>query len=178
MHPFRTAVLIVTLLCSGSLCAAAVTVWFEPPAQTRNVGEAFFVDILASMSEPVLGWGLDLAWEPSILGAQGAPVIGASWSQVVTPDGDGLAGLAFPLGVQGSEVLLARVALVALAVGETNLLLSITPDDPTEGFLLDPVGSASPSFQPAQVTVTPEPATAALLVLLGFVGARRRTRGC
>ncbi|MEE9294619.1 MAG: PEP-CTERM sorting domain-containing protein [Phycisphaerae bacterium] len=89
-----------------------------------------------------------------------------------------MAALAFPDSIAGDDILLATITLSADALGETDLLLSTTAGDLTEGFPLDPTGFAGITFEPGHVTVIPAPGT----VLLGMIGlgvagwAKRRHR--
>lgn len=105
-----------------------------------------------------------------------------------TPDGDGLAGLAFPLPISGNGVLLATLSFKALSGGAAVFTPSYTPTDLTEGFPLASSGFADIVFNYATVTVNgaagansvPEPPTVFLLVagLFALVGVNlRKDRG-
>jgi hypothetical protein len=131
-------------------------------------GEVFEIRLLADISDPVLGWGLDLSLAPGVLSVVGAPSISSPWQSVPAADGDGLAAYAFPDSVSGQDTLLATLTFSADAVGETDLVLSVTPGDLTEGFPLDPSGFATSTFQTGHVTVVPEPG-AALVAAAGWV---------
>ena len=108
------------------------------------------------------------------------------WITTTTADGDGLAGLADPFAptngsVSGTGILPATLTFRADAQGTTDLLMSTTPGDLTEGFPLDPTGFATITFEPGQITVIPEPATllpmlAVLTCGLGWTRSRRRLR--
>jgi hypothetical protein len=151
------------------MLASAATISVEPaaggdvivrPAPSEIVvqpGELFEISLLADLPDPVLGWGLDLGMDPGILSVAETPATGPLWQPVPASDGDGLAAYAFPGSVSGSDILLATVTLSADAVGETDLILSTTPGDLTEGFPLDPDGFATAVFAPGHVTVVPEP---------------------
>jgi len=160
-----------------------VVVSIEPSASSEPVGNVFAVDIVAEIPDFVLGFGLDLSWDTTILTEVAAPTIGALWTPLAAPDGDGLAGLAPPAGISGTNVLLATVTFQGVSAGATPLTLGVTPGDLTEGFPLKPSGFAETQFIAAQVEIVPEPGTGSL-VLLGSVAiamsqARRigRTRG-
>ncbi len=145
-----------------------IVVRFDPPDKTVGLGDVFTMDIVADITDPVLGWGLDLSIvDPTIVSTVGAPAIDATWFAVpFNPDGDGLAGLAFPNSVSGNGVLLATMTFSADALGETDLLLSTTAGDLTEGFPLDNRGFGTINFEPGHVTVIPAPGA----VLLGIIG--------
>lgn len=144
-----------------------IVVRFDTPDVTVGLGDEFTMDIVADIPDPVLGWGLDLSIvDPTILSTVGAPAVGPDWFGAFAPDGDGLAALAFPNSVSGNGVLLATMTFSADALGETDLLFSITAGDLSEGFPLDIVGFGTISFEPGHVTVIPAPGA----VLLGIIG--------
>ena len=179
MNRLKVLTLLVSLVVASSARASLVTVRFEPSSQTVNLGDTFNVQIVADISSPVVGWGLDFAIaSPPILSETAAPVIGAAWVPAPAPDGDGLASLAFPNSVSGTGVLLATLTLHANAIGATDLLLSVTPGDLTEGFALDPTGFAELTIQPGHANVVPEPSTIGLLALIGLGMLRGRPSRC
>lgn len=168
--------------CLLPLNVGAVTITVNPSDALLNVGETFTVDLVADFgTDSVLGWGLDLAFDSSTVSLLGSPSIGASWMATSTPDGDGLAGFAFPVPITGSNVLLATLSFEALSVGTSDLIASYTTTDLTEGFpLLFPGSFASVQFINTTVTVVsaavPEPSTFLLLTLalLGIGLSRRK----
>lgn len=171
MFSLKKNTIVVGLLmfaCLGGTGQGELVVRLAPPDRAVGLGEAFTIDILADVGDPLVGWGLDLSFDPSILALVGPPAIGPRWVPAFAPDGDGLAALAFPDSVSGVDVVLATLTFSAAALGETDLLLSTTPGDLTEGFALDPTGFAVPSFQSAHVAVVPEPATGLLAVITLF----------
>lgn len=162
--------------CLTSSASADIVVRFEAPDVTVRLGDIFTVDIVADIDEPVLGWGLDLVIDnPSILSTVGLPVIDSAWFAVpFNPDGDGLAALAFPDSIVGTN-LLATVTFSADMLGETDLFLSADATDLTEGFPLDNAGFGSLTFQPGHVSVVPLPAAGMLeLFGLALIAATRR----
>ena len=170
------AAAMAVVLCWATPALATVIVRLYPSDTVVEVGDIFALDIVADIPDLVLGWGLDLTIEdPAILSQAGSPTIGPSWLESGTADGDGLAGIAFPASVSGDGVLLATITLSADAIGQTDLILTVTGGDLTEGFPLDPTGFAVVSFEPGQVTVTPEPAALSLLVLGGIAMGRWST---
>jgi len=169
----KKSILLFLLFLLIPVCSwgTPVTVYFDPSDSIVNIGDNFSVDLKADIPEPVLGWGLDVSFDPSILAMTGDPIIGSDWQTspfpppLSNPDGDGLAGLAFPLPVSGNDILLATLSFDALALGTSPLVASFTPGDLTEGFPLVLPGSfAEVVFIDGSVSPVPEPATILLLV--------------
>jgi len=160
---------LVTLVCLGGAARGGLIVRFDTPERTVGLGDVFTIDILADVGDPLVGWGVDLSFDPSILSRVDSPAIGPRWFPASAPDGDGLAGLAFADSVSGADVLLASVTFSAVTLGETDLRLSTTPGDLTEGFALDPTGFAQPIFESAHVFVVPEPSTGLIGVIVLFI---------
>lgn len=158
---------------------AGVVVGFNPVTSTVNVGDIFTVEIVATIDvgTPIVGWGMDLnVINPLIAVPTGNVTIGGDWDGVYAPDGDQLAGLAFPIGITGYTVL-AEVEFQALAVGVTPILGSHTDGDFTEGFALQPPPQgafADVTYETGSIEVLPEPATLVLLALGGLALIRRR----
>lgn len=157
-----TASVLVSLPAS-----AAVIVRFDPPSDIQLLNSTFTVDIVADITDQVVGWGLDLTIDnPSVVSLGASPSIGGDWIPAPTNDGDELAGLAFPASVTGTDILLATITLTADAIGMTGLTLSVTPGDLSEGFAIDPTGFADVTFEPGHIQVIiPEPSTVGILVL-------------
>ena len=168
---------VAAFLLAGTVAWANVTVRFEPASLTVDPGTIFSVAIVADIPQPVVGWGLDLNIQnPAVVSVAAAPSIGPPWVSAYAPDGDGLAALAFPSSVSGTGIVLATISLSAGAVGDTELWISVTPGDLSEGFALDPTGFDTFTVQPGHVKV-PEPSTIALLGLAALGVALRRGRG-
>jgi hypothetical protein len=166
--------LAAALLCAGAAARAEVTARVEGPAGPVAVGDTFEVTLLADLSDPVLGWGLDLDFDAGLLAIVDTPAIGPDWTGFGGGDGDGLAGVFLPgpggSGRVGDDVVLATLAFEAVAQGVAALILGITPSDLNEGFALDPVGyDPDVTLLDGMVTIIPEPGTLALLGL-GLVG--------
>ena len=159
--------------------ATLINVSFVPSASVVTVGDTFTVDLVADIPDPVLGWGLDVTFNPAILSQVGVLIADPPWSAGFAPDGDELVGLAFPLSVAGDDIPLATLTFRAMALGLSSLVASITTGDLTEGFPLVPPGDFSEvSFIDGSVNVIPMPATFALislgLVVLGFERRRKQ----
>lgn len=171
----RIVLCTAALLLASPALADTVYAGFEPSPKVVNLGDTFTIDIVADMTSDIVGWGLDASLSnPAIANFTGTdPVIGPMWDPAFAPDGDGLAGLAFPAGVSGNDILLATIELTALAVGVTDITLSITPGDLTEGFALYPTGFDEAVFTAGRIEVIPEPAALALLGL-AVLALRRR----
>lgn len=174
-------VMALVLMCamSGMSWAVPVSVFFQPQDSSAEVGAPFSVDLLANIPDPVLGWGLDVTFNTSVISLTGVTVA-SQWSPAAAADGDGLAGLAFPLPVSGDNVLLATLSFDALTQGATTLEASATVGDLTEGFPLASGGFAEVIYTPGSVEVVPLPAAVWLFGsgLLGLIGvARRKTAG-
>lgn len=170
---------VIVACCNPQPSWASIIVRFDPPSTTVNLGDGFDVQLRADIGDAVIGWGLDVGFDPGVLSVTAPPAIGPTWSAAYAPDGDGLVGLAFPDNVTGNDILLATLHLKATTVGETDLVPSITTGDLAEGFALYPTGFAQLTFQPAHVKViVPEPATLILLASasLAFLGGRRGER--
>jgi hypothetical protein len=163
-------------LLAAPRAEAGVTLRFEPAGElVLAVGESVDLRVLGDLSQPIVGFGFDLAFDGARLrresGAAGpAGIPGAAG------DGDGLAGLATLPGVSGNGVLLATLRFRGLAPGLGSLALGITPGDPTEGFALSEIGAFDSVSFPAAlpVRVVPEPASALLLAAGLLACARRR----
>ena len=178
-----------TLVARGSVLAALLVIGVGMPETTSAQvdldvqpssfvvlpGDTLTVEVRGDLPSPIVGFGFDLLFDPALFVAVGPPTIGSDWAPASTPDGDGLAGLAFPVGVSGSDNLLATVVLQALAPGSTALDIGFTAGDLTEGFAREGSGFDSVSVVAALVTVVPEPGTALLfgLGLAGFAAVRR-----
>jgi hypothetical protein len=147
-----------------------------------NVGGTVDIDIVMDTydtfpGQPVsiLGWGIDLLYDNTKLMVTNV-VIGPEWDPAFAPDGDGLAGLRFPNGISGQDILLATVTVQGLAPGVWTIASGNSyPQDLTEGFALDPTGFEQVVLEDfAAITVLPEPTALALLALGGLVVFRRR----
>jgi hypothetical protein len=176
------AVLAVATLVA-SPARGEVALEFVPQAATiPTVGGTVDIDIVMDTVETVpgqpvavVGWGIDLLYDNTKLMVTNV-AIGPDWDPAFAPDGDELAGLAFPDPVSGQDILLATVTVEGLTPGVWDIVSGNSyPDDLTEGFALDPTG-----FEPlvtdgtAVITVLPEPGSLALLALGGLAFLRRR----
>jgi hypothetical protein len=173
---FSTKRLVISVVAVAALLAvdglATVIVDVQPASSEVTVGQVFSASIVATIPDPVVGWGLDLDFNHAVLSLVGSPVIGPLWLPATALDGDGLAGLAFPSSISGTSILLATVQLSAIAPGSTDLTLGVTAGDLTEGFPLDPTGFTTMTLGSAHVTAVPEPAAVALLAVAGMLAMR------
>ncbi len=169
------SVICMTALEGYKAFATPLLVSFDPSTSIVNLGDTFTVSLVADIPDPVLGWGLDVSFDPALLALDPATgvTIGPDWFPAFAPDGDNLAGLAFP-EVSGSNVLLADLTFTALAAGATSLAASFTAGDFTEGFPLSSGDFADVAFVGASINIAgtsaaPEPATL-LLSGIGILG--------
>ncbi|OAD21904.1 hemolysin-type calcium-binding region protein [Candidatus Thiomargarita nelsonii] len=132
----KLIVLFVSMFYTTVGWSAAVNVSLNTAQNTVNVGDTFTVELLATIPDPVLGWGIDVGFDDTQLELVGGPIVVEPWAQGQSPDGDDLTGLAFPDPVSGANVILALFSFKAIAVGEVTLEPSVTPGDLTEGFAL------------------------------------------
>ncbi len=146
-------------------CAALSIVRVVSDVDEVQLETPFSVEIRADLGPQILGFGLDFDVSPSFASPQGPPSIGSAWLSVPAADGDGLAGIAFPLAVTGENVLLATVWLVATSSGEFELTPSVSPGDQAEGFALDPTGFDSTQFVSLRIRAVSEPSSLPLGVL-------------
>ena len=158
--------LLIGLLASPAL--ADVMVNFVPDEVFGLIpGDEVVVDIYADISDPIVGWQVDLdtagvaSYDPMLT------VIGTDWF-AASDDGDALGGLAFPAPISGGDVHLATITLTYLT---GSGLVNFTAEDFGEGFALYPTGFAT--WSSTGVYLTPEPASLMLLALVGLVLRRR-----
>jgi hypothetical protein len=170
---------LLSMLCviPASSWGLPVAVSFDPLDSIVEEGEFFAVNLIADIPDPVLGWGLDVSFDPAILSLDGPPAIGSSWKPAFAPDGDGLAGLAFPFPVNGNGITLATLNFEVITLGTSLLQASATAGDFTEGFPLATGGFADVVFKDGSVSPVPEPGTILLLASglagLGAFGRRK-----
>lgn len=174
----RTRFGLCATLLAGLLVAAPaladVTVWLDAQDTViPAVGQPVNVELWASVTDPIMAWGLDLTIQDVAVTSLTGHSIGTAWDATTTLDGDGLAGLRFPTGITG-DVLLATLTFEGLTAGTTPLLLSSGPEE-DEGFLLQ-AGTldTNVTFVPASITVVPEPTMLALFGLGAAMLLRRR----
>ncbi len=170
------AVLLAALSAPAAL--GDIVVYVEPNPGLVPLGGTATVSIYADIApeNPVAAWGLDLDVDDLTVAAPtDPPSIGPLWlSDGQAPDGDFLAGFAFPESISGEDVLLATIEFTGLSDGTTTISPGVTPGDLTEGFVME--GGAfvdEVSFVPGTIIV-PEPTTLGLLALGGLMLLRHR----
>jgi len=176
------AALVVSLGAAHN-ASATVIVNFDPQQSTVTLGDVFNVDIRADMDLGIAGFGMLFnIQDPTICHLTAAPQTGPAWWSTTdfTPQGWRIGGLAFPDPVEGVDVLLATLSFHADHVGETDLVLTISPDDLTQGFALGPPFSPGNfdfvTLNLGHVTVidVPAPAALALFAVAGLTRPRMR----
>ena len=178
MKKWLGCLMVLAWILPASSGAATVSVSFEPLDPTVILGDSFSVDIVADISDPILGWGLDIGFDSTILSLTGT-TIGSLWQPAVAFDGDDLAGLAFPDAISGPNVLLATLTFDAIDLGTSGLTASVTMGDLTEGFALIAPGTfADLTVIDGSVEVVPVPAAVLLFAsgLIGLIGIGRRSK--
>jgi hypothetical protein len=80
----KTCTALAALLIATATASATVSVDFVPGSATTTVGGTASYDLVATISDPVLGWGLDLVI--------GDPLIGSLVNVSVDPGLDGWLG--------------------------------------------------------------------------------------
>lgn len=162
-------------LLVGPALAGTIDVYVIPASQSVNISAGTAtVNLVANIpvTDPLIGWGLDL----TLIGTSvtyGGALVDGFFDPAYAPDGDGLAGLAHvpPGYIDGNGIVLATITLNLVDLGVTNLMPGYTVSDLTEG-LMTPAGFATGVFHAGQIEVTPEPAALALLGL-GLLLRRR-----
>lgn len=163
MAPLAASALVVS-----TTSVSALSVYFDPLNTTIGVGQSFTLNMRAnaSQSEAILGWDFDVLFDSAQV-AYGGGTVGGQWFPVLSVDGGGLAGLAFPEPVYGDNILLATLSFRCLGPGFS--LIRAGFDDNmgvNEGILLAN-GQILTDWEssPAGVTQVPANDTSTLLML-------------
>jgi len=142
---------------------ADVMVSLDKPNPSFTTGQTFSVNLLASISDPILGFGLDFNFDSSLLTLDSA-VVAPSWFAAIGTEANDVVGLAFPLPVSGSTVV-ETLNFTALNTGSTTLDLAYDSTNLAEGFPLASGGFARSNLRDeAPITgIVPEPSAVFLL---------------
>jgi hypothetical protein len=166
-------------LMAATPVAANVIVSLSPQESViPAVGETTTVDIRATFTDGIIGWGLDVQVDqPDVANLIGY-TFGPLWDGGVSIDGDGLSAISdpalFPAGVgPGSDILLATLTFQAVGEGATPILLYVSGDE-DEGFALSDLTGNDAVTLGSGMIVVPEPASLLLLSLGGLALLRRR----
>jgi PEP-CTERM motif-containing protein len=185
----------VLSVSATSLLADDLSIRFESDAATYAPGDSISVDILATTSSLLVGFGFDLVF-PGEVDYVGFESGGAFVGVGATPDGDGIAGLSFSGGVDGVDFPLGTATFDAVSEGTVLIDLATSLDDLTEGFARFGSGFFDASVTPLELTIeavgsndvpppaggggggggptVPEPATAMLLAIGAMAALRTR----
>lgn len=176
--------LLLSFILFAGLSVANIIVDILPQGSPIGIGQTTQVTFSLSATDPILGWGFALEWDPSILEIVSQSA-GPLWFDVSNGTLGMLGGLAFPEGLAGDNILLAELTVKGVGVGTSRLSITVDPSDFSQGFALDPTGFAAFTVNPGALTVTgttaatvPEPSAAGLLAfsLAAFAVRRRQVR--
>jgi len=179
LDKFKVICLALVLGGLAMSASADITVSLVPDYTFIDLGAPlphYYVDIVADIptQDAIIGWGLDLDVALPAVADWTFVSVGPSWTGVPAPDGDDLAGLAFPDPVSGMGIVLATVDFTGYTPGVTGIMPGVTPGDLKEGFVQLGGAFVPATFTGGTVEVIPEPATLTLLALVGLVVLRRR----
>jgi len=185
MHTFHKFAAAAALLAAGLAQAqvAGPSITLSPSAAMVNVGSNFTVNINITGVTDLYGWEVDLGFSPAARVSLTNQAIGPLFTGALLVPGTLNAGagtltnmaatLIGPTGVNGPGTI-GALTFNALSVGQVNfsfarvLLLNSN---------LDQIFISNANWNPGQVTIVPEPATALLTVLgiaLTAAAVRRR----
>ena len=166
------AVLLAGLL-SVSPALGEVTVGFDQTTYYVSQGEVFDVDIVATFTDDISAWGLDLNIDDdTIAWLDSFEVSSPPFDPVISSlDGVPLGGILFGSVGPGTYTLATLTFEAGMMDGETGISLSYNDED--EGFLMTDDGLDSVVYEGATIII-PEPASLALLALGGIALIRRR----
>jgi hypothetical protein len=149
---------VAALVLVGLTPAYAVTVFFDPSELTINVGDTYSLDLygVADPADALLGYDLDLSFDPTQVSYLGVSSYGPNWvPPVVDPDGDGLAAFWDPLVLpdfSGSDLLLATLEFECIGCGVSVINTFVDPingDRPLQEGVLQVIGASPSTMTPS-----------------------------
>jgi hypothetical protein len=172
-------VVVAAALSAESAMAASIDITLAPDASEYVVGDTVTVDVFASTTDPLVGYGFDFVLDDdAILSYEGFSAVDP-FTKVLSADGDGVAGLSFTGGATGGNLLLGTATFNAAGEGDVVVNVGVTSGDLSEGFGSNGEGvfldfDSAPATITVQSAAVPEPATMAMLVGGGLLLLRRR----
>lgn len=158
MKSLKTMILaVLSMLCLFTVSetmAAQVAIRFDPASPAVASGGAVTARVLASIPDPIIGFGLDLHFDNVALSFDSVDV-GPTWFSAQSAHGSPFVGLAFPAPVSGTDIVLGTVHLhvnLGQCHGTTTLSVNAPADDLTEGFAL--VAGSFADFTSGTATVS------------------------
>ncbi len=144
-----------------------VTIDMIPSVTEAVVGQSVVVQVLADLSEPVIGFGFDFVFDPTLLRLDSVTIPQPFVSLVGSRQSGGVLAMAYPNNAQGTASLLASARFTTLSPGLAVVGIVADPGDKTQGFPELQVGEYSTvTVRTAGIRiVVPEPSTVLFLAV-------------